>query len=282
MSIDQFGISPKGNADSSYAAVAVLSTNAEASVSAEVNLYGDEQLLTSRMLELEPGKRLTESFSDLPFAEVYRLELSQDDGYAADNHSFAFGLGHGSSRVLLLTSGNLFLEKALQLSGAEVTRVSLDESKDKTAENNGSTNKEAGKSSEAADVPPVPEGEFDLLVIDGDVPEGFRQGKWAELTAKTPLWTIGGEGAKIGNQGGRAVLAKHPVTAYVNLSGVYFGTLVDQALLGEPVIKLGINRSSMREAKTGGLDYPLISCFRIATFRYRRNFRSWSAMRWSG
>ena len=134
---------------------------------------------------------------------MYRLELSQDDGYAADNQSFAFGLGHGSSRVLLLTSGNLFLEKALQLSGAEVTRVALDESKDKTAEDNGSADKEAGKGSTAADVPPVPEGEFDLLVIDGDVPEGFKQGKWAELAAKTPLWTIGGEGAKVGNQGAR-------------------------------------------------------------------------------
>lgn len=240
VSIDQFGISPKGETGSSYGAVAVLSTNAKESMSAEVNLYGDEQLLTSRMLELEPGKKLTESFSDLPFAEVYRLELSQDDGYAADNQSYAFGLGHGSSRVLLLTSGNLFLEKALQLNGAEVTRVALDESKDKTAEDDDSADKEAGKGSTAADVPPVPEGEFDLLVIDGDVPEGFKQGKWAELAAKTPLWTIGGEGAKVGNQGGRAVLSKHPVTAYVTLSGVYFGKLVEQApAWGEPVIKLG-------------------------------------------
>lgn len=240
VSIDQFGISPKGETGSSYGAVAVLSTNAKESMTAEVNLYGDEQLLTSKMLELEPDKKLTESFSDLPFAEVYRLELSQDDGYAADNQSFAFGLGHGSSRVLLLTSGNLFLEKALQLSGAEVTRVALDESKNKTAEDNGSADKEAGKGSTAADVPPVPEGEFDLLVIDGDVPEGFKQGKWAELAVKTPLWTIGGEGAKVGNQGGRAVLSKHPVTAYVTLSGVYFGTLVEQApAWGEPVIKLG-------------------------------------------
>lgn len=240
VSIDQFGISPKGETGSSYGAVAVLSTNAKESMTAEVNLYGDEQLLTSKMLELEPDKKLTESFSDLPFAEVYRLELSQDDGYAADNQSFAFGLGHGSSRVLLLTSGNLFLEKALQLSGAEVTRVALDESKNKTAEDNGSADKEAGKGSTATDVPPVPEGEFDLLVIDGDVPEGFKQGTWAELAAKTPLWTIGGEGAEVGNQGGRAVLSKHPVTAYVTLSGVYFGTLVEQApAWGEPVIKLG-------------------------------------------
>ena len=56
VSIDQFGISPKGETGSSYGAVAVLSTNAKESMSAEVNLYGDEQLLTSKMLELEPGK----------------------------------------------------------------------------------------------------------------------------------------------------------------------------------------------------------------------------------
>jgi hypothetical protein len=239
VSIDQFGISLKGETGSSYAAVAVLSTNAKESMSAEVNLYGDEQLLTSKVLELEPGKRLTESFADLSFAEVYRLELSQDDGYAADNQSFAFGLGHGSSRVLLLTSGNLFLEKALQLSGAEVTRVALDDSEDKKDKDPG-PDQNTDKGSAASDVPPVPDGEFDLLVIDGSMPEGFKQGKWAELAAKTPLWTIGGEGSKVGSQGGRAVLAKHPVTAYVTLSGVYFGTLVEQApAWGEPVIKLG-------------------------------------------
>ncbi|PJN57205.1 hypothetical protein PAEVO_39330 [Paenibacillus sp. GM2FR] len=239
VSIDQFGISLKGETGSAYAAVAVLSTNARESMSTEVNLYGDEQLLTSKVLELEPGKRLTESFADLPFAEVYRLELTRDDGYAADNQSFAFGLGHGSSRVLLLTSGNLFLEKALQLSGAEVTRVALDGSEDKKDEDPG-PDQNTDKGSAASDVPPVPDGEFDLLVIDGSMPEGFKQGKWAELAAKTPLWTIGGEGSKVGSQGGRAVLAKHPVTAYVTLSGVYFGTLVDQApVWGEPVVKLG-------------------------------------------
>lgn len=238
VSIDQFGISPMGEAGSSYGAVAVLSTNAKEAMSTEVNLYGDEQLLASKVLNLTPGKKLTESFADLPFAEVYRLELSQDDGYAADNYSFAFGLGHGSSRVLLLTSGNLFLEKALQLSGAEVTRVAWDGSEDKTGEDPG-TDQNTDKGT-ASDVPPVPNGEFDLLVVDGSMPEGFKQGKWAELAAKTPLWTIGGEGTKVGSQGGRAVLAKHPVTAYVTLSGVYFGTLVDQApAWGEPVAKLG-------------------------------------------
>ncbi|MBT2762129.1 BatA and WFA domain-containing protein [Paenibacillus sp. ISL-20] len=239
VSIDQFGISPKGETGSSYGAVAVLSTNAKEAMSAEVNLYGDEQLLASKVLNLTPGKKLTESFADLPFAEVYRLELSENDGYAADNYSFAFGLGHGSSRVLLLTSGNLFLEKALQLSGAEVTRVAWDGSEDKK-DGNPVTDQNTDKGSAALDVPPVPDGEFDLLVVDGSMPEGFKQGKWAELTAKTALWTIGGEGTKVGSKGGRAVLAKHPVTAYVTLSGVYFGTLVDQApAWGEPVVKLG-------------------------------------------
>ncbi|KOR82398.1 vWA domain-containing protein [Paenibacillus solani] len=239
VSIDQFGISAKGELGSSYGAVAVLSTNAKEAVSAEVNLYGDEQLLTSKVLELSPGKKLTESFTDLPFAEVYRLELSGEDGYAADNQSFAFGLGHGSSRVLLLTSGNLFLEKALQLSGAEVTRVAWNDAEGKKDEDEISST-QADKDSAASETPPVPEGEFDLLVMDGAVPAGFRQGKWAELTVKTPLWTIGGEGDKVGNQGGRPILAKHPVTNYVTLSGVYFGTLLDQTpAWGDAVVKLG-------------------------------------------
>ncbi|GAE10013.1 VWA domain-containing protein [Paenibacillus sp. JCM 10914] len=235
--IEQFGISAKSDGGkAAYTGVAVLSTNASNASTVEVNLYGDEQLLTSRELKLEPQQKLTESFTGLPFAEVYRLELAQDDGYAADNESFAFGLAHGTSRVLLLTSGNLFLEKALQLSGAEVTRITTTES--------GVKNDDGDEASEQPDAdsqaPPVPDGEFDLLVMDGSIPAEFKQGKWAELTAKTPLWTIGGEGTKVGSKGGRPVLSKHPITSYVSLSGVYFGTLIEQSpAWGEPVMKLG-------------------------------------------
>lgn len=251
VSIEQFGVSPKGATGSSYEGVAVVSSNAEGASSVEVNLYGDSQLLASRVVELEPKKKATASFSDLPFAEVYRLELASEDGYAADNESFAFGTGRSSARVLLLTSGNLFLEKALQLSGAEVTRIAVNGSAggqgDQASGRQGEGGQdEGGQGAEnkndrtEPDIPPVPDGEFDLLVMDGSIPEGFTQGKWAELARQTPLWTIGGDGPKVGSEGGRPVLARHPLTSYLTMSGVYFGKLIDQQpAWGEPVIRLG-------------------------------------------
>ncbi|UNK17518.1 VWA domain-containing protein [Paenibacillus sp. N3/727] len=233
--IEQFGISNKDTAGGSNTAVAVISSNSAQPMPVEVGLYGDDKLLTSREIEVQSGAKATISFADVPFAEVYRLELAGEDGYTADNETYAFGMKHGTSRVLLLTPGNLFLEKALQLSGAEVTRVTVNNSGDSDSTNS----KEKGAEDQSNAVP-VPEGNYNLIVMDGPMPEAYRQGEWSTLIAKTPLWTIGTQGKKMANPGGRPVMVSHPVTSYVSLSGVYIGTLLDEnPAWGEPVIKFG-------------------------------------------
>ena len=249
--VEQFGISNKDASGAANTAVAVISSNSAQPVPVEVNLYGDDKLLTSKETEIQSGARSTVTFSNIPFAEVYRLELAGEDGYSADNETFAFGMKHGSSRVLLLTSGNLFLEKALQLSGAEVTKVGVN-----TAGGDSADGKEKDGTDQSNAVP-VPEGNFDLIVMDGSIPEAFRQGEWAALAAKTPLWTIGTQGKKMANPGGRPVMVNHPVTSYVTLSGVYVGTLVDEKpAWGEPVIKFG-ETPVVYAGKEGG--YPRLS-----------------------
>lgn len=260
----------------------MVSSNAEGASSVEVNLYGDSQLLASRVVELEPKKKATASFSDLPFAEVYRLELASEDGYAADNESFAFGTGRSSARVLLLTSGNLFLEKALQLSGAEVTRIAVNGSAgnqgDQASEGSGEGGRSEGSKDDRTepDIPPVPDGEFDLLVMDGSIPAGFTQGKWAELARQTPLWTIGGDGPKVGSQGGRPVLAQHPLTSYLTMSGVYFGKLIDQRpAWGNRSSGSGTSRSYMPVWRKAARDCPSSSCCRTAICLCRLNSRYW-------
>ncbi|WP_054956471.1 vWA domain-containing protein [Paenibacillus dakarensis] len=243
--IEQFGISNKDAAGATNTAIAVLSSNSAQPVTVEVNLYGDDKLLTSREAEVQSSAKSTLSFDNVPYAEVYRLELAGDDEYEADNGSYAFGTKLGSSRVLLLTPGNMFLEKALQLSGAEVTRVTVSaESTESTKGTGGteSTERESGtaKAADQGNEVPVPAGDFDLIVMDGPVPDMFRKGDWAALTAKTPLWTIGTQGTKKKIPGGQPVISAHPVTSYITLSGVYVGTFMDeQPLWGEPIIKLG-------------------------------------------
>lgn len=246
--VEQFGISNKEpNAAAPSSAIAVISSNSAQPVVVEANLYGDDKLLISREVEVKSGAKATVSFADIPFAEVYRLELAGDDEYRADNESYAFGTKLGSSRVLLLTAGNMFLEKALQLSGAEVTKVVVN------TESTAGTATETGQSNEV----PVPAGDFDLIVMDGSMPEAYTKGDWAVLTDKTPLWTIGTQGTKKPNPGGRPVMVSHPVTSYITLSGVYVGHLMDeQPIWGEPIIKFG-DTPVVYAGKEGG--YPRLS-----------------------
>ncbi|KKO51180.1 vWA domain-containing protein [Paenibacillus sp. DMB20] len=246
LTVEQFGISSRDGAGAVHTAVAVISSSASQPEAAEVSLYGDGKLLTTREVEVQSGSKATVTFPDLPFAEAYRLEVSGEDDYSADNEAYAFGQKHGTSRVLLLTSGNLFLEKALQLNGAEVTRITVDQ---------------AGKSGSGEEgdgqAVPVPEGKFDLIVMDGPVPDSFRAGEWAALIANSPLWTFGTDGEKKANPGGRPVILHHPVTSYVTLSGVYIGTLVDgKPSWGDPVMKLG-DTPIVYAGKEGG--YPRLS-----------------------
>lgn len=228
--VEQFGISNKDAAGASSTAIAVISSNSAEPVTVEANLYGDDKLLITREVEVQSSAKSTVSFDDIPFAEVYRLEIAGADEYGVDNESYAFGTKLGSSRVLLLTEGNMFLEKALQLSGAEVTKIVVN------SESNGGAAQDSDPSNEV----PVPEGDFDLIVMDGSMPDVFSKGEWAALTAKTPLWTIGTQGTKKANPGGNPVVAGHPVTSYITLSGVYVGNLMDeQPMWGEPIIKFG-------------------------------------------
>lgn len=252
LAVEQFGISSREGEGAQRSAVAVISSSSAQPETTEISLYGDGKLITSREMEVQSSAKATVTFPDVPFAEAYRVELADGDDYAADNEAYAFGQQHGTSRVLVLTSGNLFLEKALQLSGAEVTRVAIPAATASGKSSNGS-----GESEADGEAVPVPDGKFNVIVMDGPVPDSFRQGEWAALMARTPLWTFGAEGLKPSSTGGRPVIVPHPVTSYVTLSGVYIGEVADEKpAWGEPVIKLG-NTPAVYAGSEGG--YPRLS-----------------------
>ncbi|NMO95810.1 VWA domain-containing protein [Paenibacillus lemnae] len=247
--VEQFGISGGNTEGGSVTAVAVISSNSKQAEPAEASLYGDGKLLASREIEVREGEKSTVTFTGMSYADVYRLELSGEDAYAPDNEAFAFGQSHGVSRVLLLTSGNFFLEKALQLSGAEVTRIQVDSNSEAAVTE--------GQEDQGTAFVPVPEGDFDLVVMDGPVPAAYQQGEWSKLTAQTPLWTLGTEEEKGGLATGRTVIENHPVTSYLSLSGVYIGSVADEKpSWGEAVVRIG-NRPVIYAGKEGG--YPRLS-----------------------
>lgn len=218
--IEQFGVKrsageepgSKGNegADGGHYGVAVIRNDGPAS-ELKLDLYGDDKLVASRDFTADAGRRTTVEFNSLPSAEVYRLSLRPEDSYALDNESFAFLEQAGAAKVWLISKGNLFLEKALQLTGAQVTRIT-----------------EAQADGQGEDkAPAIPENKPDVIVIEGALPDYAMSGAWAKLLAGTPQWLIGGADEGVALEHAETVTAKHPVTRYLQLKEPPAGRLIE-------------------------------------------------------
>jgi len=233
-SIEQFGT--EGNR-----AVGVVANTGNSALEVEVELSGDGRAQGNETLTLQPGERRTVTFDRAEAAEVYRLSLTgQSDDYAADDDAFAFPETGGTVKVLLLSDGNLFLEKALRLSGAEVTRLDLSgnvPTADGDAEAS-ETEKDTGTT--ASKTPPLPEEQPDIVVVEGELPAALQSGAWGERIGNAALWKIGGEEAPQQPGNRRAELNAHPVTRYLSLSEPYFGPLTEGKPAGlQTVMSIG-------------------------------------------
>lgn len=217
-SVEQFGV------DGSGRAVGVIANTGGSALEVSAELSGDGRPLSSESVSLQPGERRTLTFERSEAAETYRLSLTgAPDDYAADNDAFAFSETSGTVKVLLLSGGNLFLEKALQLSGAEVTRLDL----------SGGANEAAAGKEETSETPPLPEQRPDLVVAEGAIPSALRSGEWGRLLSGAAIWTIGGGAeAKAQPTDRRVEVANHPVTRYLSLTEPYFGTLTGDKPVG--------------------------------------------------
>ncbi|WP_018752954.1 vWA domain-containing protein [Paenibacillus sanguinis] len=190
-----------------------------------LDLYGDGKLLASRELTAEQGKRQTVQFSGLPSAEVYRLSLKPEDAYSLDNEAFAFREQAGAANVWLISSGNLFLEKALQLTGAKITRIAPI----------GASGGDGGTA------PALPESKPDVVVIEGSLPSYTKSGAWAKLLAETPLWVIGEGEQGTALESADTQTVKHPVTRYLQLKEPPAGRLIKAEVpaWGNPILTVG-------------------------------------------
>ncbi|MEJ8306762.1 VWA domain-containing protein [Saccharibacillus sacchari] len=239
-SIEQFGTD--GNR-----AVGVVANTGNSVLEVGVELSGDGRAQGKETLALQPGERQTVTFDRAEAAEVYRLSLAGlSDDYAADDDAFAFPESGGAVKVLLLSDGNLFLEKALRLSGAEVTRLDLSGNAPTADTEASDTEEGAGKTESTA--PPLPEEQPDIVVVEGELPASLRSGTWGQWLGNAARWTIGGK-EEAGQPGNRRVeLTAHPITRYLSLTEPYFGPLTEgrpaglQTLLsigGRPAIAAG-------------------------------------------
>ncbi len=129
-----------------------------------LEIKGDGETIARLEVSLKPGEAWTRT---IPLKkEAVKLEghLSIKDGLEADNHAFALGPDKSAIRVLLVSPGNMFLERALALD----PRVTLDRANDLPES-------EKGKGSSS----------YDLVIFD-DRPEEAVKAPYA-VTFGKPL-----------------------------------------------------------------------------------------------
>ena len=88
-------------------------------IKTEVELRSGEALLDVKQLALKPGEMQDLIWEDLPLtADIIEARLSRKDIYSQDNKAWTPVPAAVEKRALLVTAGNVFVEKALTLSGA--------------------------------------------------------------------------------------------------------------------------------------------------------------------
>ncbi|MBR6222425.1 MAG: BatA and WFA domain-containing protein [Lachnospiraceae bacterium] len=84
----------------------------------EVNLYGDGQILDIKSISVPANSSQVVYFEDIDFrGELIEAEVNNKDYLADDNKSGCIVTENSGKRVLLVTAGNTFLEKALNSVG---------------------------------------------------------------------------------------------------------------------------------------------------------------------
>jgi hypothetical protein len=143
-----------------FTSVANYSSN---HVQTELEVRFGEQLLATRPLSLAPRETSPQVFLlGQPRDGVLRLRLTAKDDLAVDNEASIVSLLPQPAKVLLVTRGNRFLEKALRAAGNVELSVTTDTPEDLTA--------------------------FDLTVLDDVVPSQWPQGNLLAIHVAPTNW----------------------------------------------------------------------------------------------
>jgi hypothetical protein len=169
-----------------------------------LSIYFGENLLTARQLDIQPGQSQNLTLDDLPNAPgVYRaritnlLDETAPDSMSLDDAAFAVYQTSFTRRVLLTSSGNLFIEQLLAaLPNIQPFRA----------------------------LPPIdgalviPAESFNLYIFDGVAPPIFPDGNLLLINPPgNSLFQIGGMFTDMGN----VQVHESPLTRYVDWSNVH-------------------------------------------------------------
>lgn len=162
----------------------------------------------------------------LPPAAYYKAELRHSgDGIAADDAAYGFPAVKGDRKALLVTEGNLFLEKALLLAGVQPVKIAPSAA--------------APSGSQLSDI--------HWVLLDGTLDDVKDRDGWKELLANKPLWVIdhpaaGGAATRLPTSVAVQV-EDHPVTAYISFQDTHIGRFATpesaDVAWGKPVLVYG-------------------------------------------
>ena len=95
-----------------YTSVVNYSTNAEAT---DLELLFDDQVIDARPITVPPGETVPQVFiATQPHDGIFTVRISAKDDLAADNQASIVSILPQPAKVLLVSKGNRFLEKALR------------------------------------------------------------------------------------------------------------------------------------------------------------------------
>nr|WP_269669436.1 VWA domain-containing protein [Paenibacillus sp. GSMTC-2017] len=223
-----FGIkSDRANADLNQAIVTIRNDgNKEQNYSVEI--YANEgEKGSNKVAELSvkaaPGEWQSVQASGLPYADFYKAQLlPTSDGIQTDNVAYQFPTVERARKVLLVTDGNMFLEKALILAGIQPVKMSPESA-------------------------PPRGGNIDWILLDGVNHSLWADKEWTKLLEAKPLWIIDHpeEGATTSAVPAHSniEIKDHPVTSYISFQDTHIGRFhlpgIEATSWGEAVITYG-------------------------------------------
>ncbi len=126
--------------------LACITNHGSSAAAGDVNLYGDGTLLNVASYDIPAGESSVVYFEGTSFTgTVLRAELNRSDALTLDNTAYCISSAKRSGHVLLLTSRNIYLKKAIELN----ENITLHETNDPETF--------TGKAAEG----------YDLCIIDG-------------------------------------------------------------------------------------------------------------------
>lgn len=231
VSILYFGIKadPDGNGSSKGIITVRNDSRKEQTIKLDVIAVSDgmqQSLAAEPSVTVKAGEWQSVQVNELPPALYYKAQIQQQtDAVPADNIAYQFPAMPRTRQALLVTEGNLFLEKALRLAGVQTVKLSPE-----------SAVPTGGQTAAA-----------DWIVLDGMNERLLADKEWSKLLAKKPVWMIDHPGQSDETAAVPAnarVLAKeHPVTSYLTFADTHIGRFAKpepaELLWGEAVLSYG-------------------------------------------